>query len=395
MTMYWRDFSGGSDYAGRVQPNGGTTGFQTYATHRFFWAETDSKPPVPTTYPGAVNVEFEVSEDQRLYYYMDDSTKPEVRAKLEEEIAFMKNYLETNGRHWVGTTWPRPPPTFTMRKPTFIGQEIVVPMPQDAGQWDCAAYNDAGGPDGGGADVIPQCYEDGGRVMKAGVAVQVGLANITLEVVSVTPAVFKIRNFLSDFEADYMIEQARPKLGISSVGHGGDARQAKQRTSKSAWLHRSHSPLIGSIYTRMGIATNVPDEAINERNVESINVLHYGVGAEYTPHFDWGADGNVASRFCSSLLYLNNPERGGGTTFPRAVMADGKIGTYVDAEKKNAVFFYDLLEDGNADELSLHSGAKVEAGEKWIAPLWIWEPIRWKDPKKKPAEHHIDQEDEL
>ena len=44
--------------------------------------------------------------------------------------------------------------------------------------------------------------------------------------------------------------------------------------------HRSHSPLIKSIYTRMGIATNVPDEAINERNVESINVLHYGVGAE-------------------------------------------------------------------------------------------------------------------
>ena len=62
---------------------------------------------------------------------------------------------------------------------------------------------------------------------------------------------------------------------------------------------------------------------------------------------------------------------------------------------EQAVFFYDLLEDGNADELSLHSGAKVEAGEKWIAPLWIWEPIRWKDPKKKPAEHHIDQEDEL
>ena len=30
--------------------------------------------------------------------------------------------------------------------------------------------------------------------------------------------------------------QARPKLGISSVGHGSDAREAKQRTSKSAWL---------------------------------------------------------------------------------------------------------------------------------------------------------------
>ena len=53
--------------------------------------------------------------------------------------------------------------------------------------------------------------------MKAGVAVQVELANLTLHVVSVTPAVFKIRNFLSDFEADYMIEQVR---------HGGSCTAA-------------------------------------------------------------------------------------------------------------------------------------------------------------------------
>ena len=46
---------------------------------------------------------------------------------------------------------------------------------------------------------------------------QVELANLTLHVVSVTPAVFKIRNFLSDFEADYMIEQVR---------HGGSCTAA-------------------------------------------------------------------------------------------------------------------------------------------------------------------------
>ena len=48
----------------QVAPHGGTTGFQTYATHRFFWAEQDVTPPVPTTFPGAINVEFEVSEDR-------------------------------------------------------------------------------------------------------------------------------------------------------------------------------------------------------------------------------------------------------------------------------------------------------------------------------------------
>ena len=42
------------------------------------------------------------------------------------------------------------------------------------------------------------------------------------------------------------------------------------------------------------------------------------------------------------------------------------------------MFFYDLLPDGNADELSLHAGMPVLKGEKWIAPMWIWDPSRYK-----------------
>ena len=41
---------------------------------------------------------------------------------------------------------------------------------------------------------------------------------------------------------------------------------------------------------------------------------------------------------------LNTPERGGGTTFPRAAMADGTTGAYIEAEKTNAVFFCRDLE---------------------------------------------------
>lgn len=331
----------------------------------FFWAEVGQNPPVPTTATGAINTEFEIREDQRLYYFMDDSTKPEVRKHIEDEIAFMVQYLNETGKHWVGTTWPRPPPTFTMWQPEYIGQEIVVPLPPDAGHWTCPEAD------------VKECYINGGRGMKEGVAIQEHLDSLTLEVISVKPKAFLIKNFLSDFEADYMIEQAAPRLGISQVGHAGDARVAKQRTSRSAWLPRGHSEVTEAIYRRSGLVTNVPEEAVNDRNVESMNVLHYGVGAEYTPHFDWGADGRVESRYCSLLLYLNTPERGGGTTFPRAEMGNGKTGTAVTAVKRQAVFFYDLLEDGNADELSLHSGAPVEAGEKWIAPLWIWEPIRF------------------
>eukprot|EP00954_Amorphochlora_amoebiformis_P026395 1378955-Amorphochlora_amoeboformis.AAC.1 len=34
-----------------------------------------------------------------------------------------------------------------------------------------------------------------------------------------------------------------------------------------------------------------------------------------------------------------------------------------------------MLPDGNGDDLSLHSGMHVEAGEKWGANLWVWDPL--------------------
>ena len=41
----------------------------------------------------------------------------------------------------------------------------------------------------------------------------------------------------------------------------------------------------------------------------------------------------------------------------------------------NAILFYDMLEDGNMDELTLHEGLPVLQGEKWIANLWVWDPL--------------------
>lgn len=54
--------------------------------------------------------------------------------------------------------------------------------------------------------------------------------------------------------------------------------------------------VLEAIYTRVGIVTKVPSAAVEEANVESLNVLNYPKGAEYTPHYDWGADGKVCLR---------------------------------------------------------------------------------------------------
>ena len=39
-----------------------------------------------------------------------------------------------------------------------------------------------------------------------------------------------------------------------------------------------------------------------------------------------------------------------------------------------AVLFYNLLEDGNGDDLAVHAALPVYQGEKWLANFWVWDP---------------------
>lgn len=89
------------------------------------------------------------------------------------------------------------------------------------------------------------------------------------------------------------------------------------------------------------------------------------------PHYDYfdparpGSAKTLArggQRVASVVMYLNTPERGGATTFPDARFE-------VAAVKGNAVFFaYDRPHPMTG---SLHAGAPVVAGEKWVATKWL------------------------
>jgi prolyl 4-hydroxylase len=64
----------------------------------------------------------------------------------------------------------------------------------------------------------------------------------------------------------------------------------------------------------------------------------------------------------------------GETAFPKAELSDG--GIKVIPKKGSAVLFYNLLEDGNGDDLSLHAALPCKKGEKWLANYWVWDPKR-------------------
>ncbi len=67
--------------------------------------------------------------------------------------------------------------------------------------------------------------------------------------------------------------------------------------------------------------------------------------------------------------------QGGETTFPRAITTNRHDGIKVKPQSGNAIIFYNVLPDGNMDDLSQHSGGKVDKGVKYVANVWVWDPI--------------------
>ncbi|HRO82176.1 MAG TPA: 2OG-Fe(II) oxygenase, partial [Alicycliphilus denitrificans] len=108
-------------------------------------------------------------------------------------------------------------------------------------------------------------------------------------------------------------------------------------------------------------------------NGEGLQVLHYRPGAEYKPHYDYFDPAEPGTprllrrggqRVATLVIYLNDPVRGGGTTFPDVPLEIGP-------RQGNAVFFsYGRAHPGSR---TLHGGAPVIEGEKWIATKWLRE----------------------
>lgn len=186
------------------------------------------------------------------------------------------------------------------------------------------------------------------------------------------PHVVLLDNLLSIAECEALVAGASDRLRRADVvdsERGGSTIDAR-RTSELTTLARGTTPLVAAIESRIAAITGVPVE-----HGEGLQVMRYGVGGEYQPHFDYfhpSAPGerallaNGGQRTGSLIMYLSDVERGGATVFPR-------IGLDVVPRRGSAVYFAYTAADSACDPLSFHGGAPVEAGEKWIATKWLRE----------------------
>lgn len=344
LKLYWVNFENKPQLNEIMKP-GGETYFGSYEGHRFFFGEY-SGPAVPISSPGVVGAEFTVSADTLIYAVRDKSSPAALVEKHLEEMKFLKEYRDRTGEIWI-STYPRAPPIFKLWPADFVGQTHQVSVTGEASQWLCA-------------ENVPSCRAP----------TQV----LTLKAVTLKPRAFLVEHFLSDFECDQVLEFHRPRMKRSTVGQGENQVFMDTRTSMSDRMERTSYPIAEAIYRRLALALALPHEVLhNNRSAESINVVSYAAGQEYTAHYDTISDGTKTDyRFISPLLYFNTPIKGGSTFFPKA--GSNETGVHVPAVKGNLMFFYDLLEDGNIDTYSVHAGTPVEEGEKWIGAAWVWEP---------------------
>ncbi|MBS0630186.1 MAG: 2OG-Fe(II) oxygenase [Verrucomicrobia bacterium] len=191
-----------------------------------------------------------------------------------------------------------------------------------------------------------------------------------VKVLSKTPRIYLIENFLTTAECDHIIQQANNKLERSVIIdlETGEGTVDTSRTSYGMDFQYHQDPILQSIEKRISTLTEIPLEY-----GEVLQVLNYGVGAEFTPHHDY-FDRDYAGhavhleqagqRVATLIMYLNTVPEGGETVFLKANVK-------VKPVKGTAVLFYNCTPDGKEDPLTLHSGAPVTKGDKWIVTKWL------------------------
>jgi len=217
-------------------------------------------------------------------------------------------------------------------------------------------------------NITPEPYS--GTLAAGASLLDVGDRQVRVLMARRSPRVLLFGNVLDADECAELIEASRARMKRSHTidRATGGTQLHTARTSEDCHFFHDESELLTRLNQRIERLTAWP-----LAKGEPLQILRYGVGAEYEAHYDYfdPADPGTASilaiggqRVGTLILYLNTPEAGGATVFP-------DLDLEVAAVAGNALFFsYDRPAP---ETLTLHAGAPVTAGEKWIATRWMRE----------------------
>eukprot|EP00591_Stephanopyxis_turris_P004929 CAMPEP_0195512258 /NCGR_PEP_ID=MMETSP0794_2-20130614/4278_1 /TAXON_ID=515487 /ORGANISM="Stephanopyxis turris, Strain CCMP 815" /LENGTH=403 /DNA_ID=CAMNT_0040639999 /DNA_START=203 /DNA_END=1414 /DNA_ORIENTATION=- len=238
---------------------------------------------------------------------------------------------------------------------------------------------------------------------------------IELEMVSSTPRVFHVHNFVSEAEVDQLTKRALdPKnpYSVRSSTTGIHGYRSSTRTSDNAF--DIDSPISLAIKHRTFQLLRVED--YDETMADGVQIVRFKAGQAYAGHHDWypvntgGAHNwdpreGGSNRYATLVIYLSDRDsvEGGQIVFPsassqserqkkdippsanrmfnprsweRALLTHCYHGLSVSPKRGSAVLYYTQHPDGTLDNESLSGDCPVLDGVKWTANMWVWNACR-------------------
>lgn len=207
--------------------------------------------------------------------------------------------------------------------------------------------------------------------------------DMEIEVISHSPKLLRVDNFLSDEECDHLMEIAVDRLHEDEQG-------------SSAWLEHGETDIVSSITRRIFELIGM-DPEITETFyfAEKMHISRYEAGQEYLPHYDaldmTTSQRNMPhNRFATVLMFLNDVEesQGGVEVWPRGnganefalAACDSSQELKVQPKRGSLVIQYNMFEDGNMDEAALRASCPIigDSAEKWTSAMYFWDPfVQW------------------
>lgn len=185
------------------------------------------------------------------------------------------------------------------------------------------------------------------------------------------PRVAMAEGLLSNEECRYIIAMGMPHLHPSQVvdpATGGWLQHPVRSSDDMSFATLLEDFQLRLLQLRMAAAIGIDFTC-----AEPMVLLHYRPGQRYLPHRDYLAPETLAAnqpeagqRVATLCCYLNSVEAGGETYFP----VPDRV---VTPSPGRAVAIRNLDDTGRPDPDTTHAGLPVQAGEKWLATLWLRE----------------------
>lgn len=181
------------------------------------------------------------------------------------------------------------------------------------------------------------------------------------------PRIFSIDDFVSAGENAHLMTLAAVNFQPAETTTRDQlSKEHSAFSGEAATFHTSLcDPVVRNLERRIAAAFELPPS-----HVEPVSVLRYQGGDSYKPHVDYFDAARLArnleigdragQRIASFLVYLRAPEAGGETHYL-------KIERKVAGHEGMALCHFNCDARGEPDPMTLHTGAPVLKGEKWLA----------------------------